>query len=543
MRSPLSCRIFHLRKMLRLWIISPNKVPRPENPKREEGDNTITCLALGTPAPTARFIPPTAQSLTLQNDGSRPQSVNRRRRRKIVKTDSEYSMTEPRVQCSDSEHDFGGQPSLLQVLCPSQALNGVSSLTVSHPILDITSCLPRHTNEATLDDKDQASLLDMLCNAKATVVTVPTVDETDSEWSLERDNCVLRNYFRVRTNIVLDSQCPERVPHIVVTPAQETSESFYVPWYNRVDYQFHDTSLLTAPSFDARRLSMMPDRSVESYWPVPAKGLSIQRGIPSRVFSPSLFNHRVHRSEVDRVNMNDVVTALQRHLLKAIAFEASDLAIVWQKRYEDVDVFQSIENEFVWTDPAEPILKCANWPGVVVFESHNPFAVPHIMLCTEPQQDPWIAHSNAVNDPQDVGFGRYLVVPSRIVNFINVHNTRYDDDEYDDTFDNLDVSDADSPPDTPEPSTPVDLEDDLDYYSPATRWQLDSEQDDQTEHSLIYETPPDKWTYEPRTTKTEMPPRPSRPIFYVEDEEEDDLPPLDDWYLSVASRNGLQIAS
>ncbi|KAG2013309.1 hypothetical protein CC2G_010236 [Coprinopsis cinerea AmutBmut pab1-1] len=436
-----------------------------------------------------------------------------------------------------------------------RSLFDCGSLTVEDSLsrkAQVASCLPRHTSEATLGDSlllrplQSLSVQDMLCNAKATVVTASASYDSE-EWTEERDNDVLREYFLVRTNIVLNSICPERAPHIVITPVLETPEDYYTPWNNRVDYHFQDNALLITPGFDVSRHSRMPGRDPACYWPV-ASGLSIEHGIPRRVFSPSRFNQELFATEGERLTMTPTVTALQRHRLKSVAIDACTIAAGWQKRYEDSNVLASIEKPFRWTDPAEPILKYANWPGVVLFESQNPFAAPHIMLYTPPQEDPWISHSNALNDPQDGGFGRYLVVPSRLVNFINVPNPRFDD--YDDYLDDdLDYSEADSPPETPEPETPIDLEDG--EYFPSTGWHLN----DGNEDSLINETlPSGKWSDdcrwgEPQTkvdaapSLADLPPRPSQPIFYMDDEEEEDLPPLDDWYLSVAARNGLQIAT
>jgi hypothetical protein len=179
----------------------------------------------------------------------------------------------------------------------------------------------------------------------------------------------------------------------------------------------------------------------------------------------------------------------------------------------------------------------ATCPGITLLESFNPFSVPHIMISTPPQQDPWISYSNALNDPQDAGFGQYLVVPSRMVNFINFEGSPFNDDDSD--LESLLDADADSPPDTPEPETPTDLEDE-DYF-PSAEWQYSDDFEDHY-HATTKWTAVDKLDAVP-TIVAPLPPRPSKPIFYMDDEDEDDLPPLDDWYLSVAARNGLKIAT
>jgi len=55
--------------------------------------------------------------------------------------------------------------------------------------------------------------------------------------------------------------------------------------------------------------------------------------------------------------------------------------------------------------------------GATVLESSCPFVAPHIIINSPPPQNPWIPWHNALNDPQD---GRYLIVPSSRVNYINM---------------------------------------------------------------------------------------------------------------------------
>jgi hypothetical protein len=201
------------------------------------------------------------------------------------------------------------------------------------------------------------------------------------------------------------------------------------------------------------------------------------------------------------------------------------------------------------------LLKSANFPGVAIIDSPNPFSVPHIMIWSPPPQDPWIHYSTATNDPQDGGFGQFLVVPSRSVSFINMSPTQYptfdsilDYDDHDDG-----CSDTFSEPDTPEPRTPIDLVDEQRYlpWEHSARYDDDEDENDRygswdnsdTQHenlcSQSWERSESAITEE---ENQEIPDRPSKHIFYFDDEEEEDLPPLDDWYLSVASRNGIQIS-
>ncbi|KAH6915113.1 hypothetical protein BKA70DRAFT_566437 [Coprinopsis sp. MPI-PUGE-AT-0042] len=518
-------------KLLKTWGSSP---------RRPHGTETVI---------TCRQTPAKAGSATLSSAdrATRPLRIPRRKppttRPKGKRIDMSSMTSTPSVHASRCVP----HPTI-----PAQqsfaSLNDSPSSTASHRdycLAPSASRLPRSSNEATLeecldlragsDDPSPSSLHDMLCKAKATVVTVPSRED---EWSCDRDNDVLREYFRIRTNVVLDSPCPSMFPHIVLSPAQEGMEDFYTPLNNRVS-MYQEASWLCVPRYNMTRWSHMPGQSPESYWPNTMRS-SIDCGEPSRCFSQSKFNHQCF--EARRSSMSEqTCDKMQSELVKAVAIEASSLALDLQQRYDTLDAFASIEKPFVWSDPAEPILRMAACPGLTLLESYNPFAVPHIMISTPPQQDPWIPYSNALNDPQDAGFGQYLVVPSRMVDFINFEGSPFnDDDEEFDSF--LESSDADSPPDTPEPETPTDLEEG-DYF-PSTDWQYsdDSDEDDDHHATAKWNSPIDKLDIAPSIVAP-LPPRPSKPIFYMDDEDEDDLPPLDDWYLSVAARNGLKIAT
>lgn len=123
--------------------------------------------------------------------------------------------------------------------------------------------------------------------------------------------------------------------------------------------------------------------------------------------------------------------------------------------------------------------------------------------------------------------------------------------DYDDHDDGC--SDTFSEPDTPEPRTPIDLVDEQRYlpWEHSARYDDDEDENDRygswdnsdTQHenlcSQSWERSESAITEE---ENQEIPDRPSKHIFYFDDEEEEDLPPLDDWYLSVASRNGIQIS-
>jgi hypothetical protein len=109
--------------------------------------------------------------------------------------------------------------------------------------------------------------------------------------------------------------------------------------------------------------------------------------------------------------------------------------------------------------------------------------------------------------------------------------------------------DSPSEPASPEPVTPMELEDDDRYLS----WGLTDVHDDRDddEEDINYGSPciesaPEDipWNISSKMDEIqELPARPGKSIFYFDDEEEDELPPLDDWYLSVAQRNGVLLSA
>ena len=144
------------------------------------------------------------------------------------------------------------------------------------------------------------------------------------------------------------------------------------------------------------------------------------------------------------------------------------------------------------------------------------------MISAPPPQDLWISFNNATNDPQDQGNGRFLIVPSPSVNVINAVE---DWEDWEDDYSVVSLPDliADpwetSRPGTPLPGTPGD-DDDFEVFI--------SRPGDDMEDGMVdgvFQRVP---VIEDLVCVVEPPPL-SRPIFMIEEDEEE-LPPLDDWY-------------
>src|ERR1700722_10981882 len=61
-----------------------------------------------------------------------------------------------------------------------------------------------------------------------------------------------------------------------------------------------------------------------------------------------------------------------------------------------------------------------HFKGTIVLDSPSPYSIPHIVICEAPPQPPSIIWSNAPNDPQDCGHGRYLTVTSWKGSYVNM---------------------------------------------------------------------------------------------------------------------------
>jgi hypothetical protein len=197
--------------------------------------------------------------------------------------------------------------------------------------------------------------------------------------------------------------------------------------------------------------------------------------------------------------------------------------------------------------------------GTIVLESPTPFTVPHIIINEPPPQDPWIPWYNATPNPQDHGYGQYLIVPHRLV--YQVHVPTDDDDDDGDAADgfyssmspthaeeeeesdfscqdddfisgSFSSSSSESEPETPDPDSLMDeflLEDDDDEEEEDHVHLFDSCDDSPWSGIINRFSAKASVTAAAATFVTSV-------VAYDESEEEDELPPFDDWYQSIAAR-------
>ncbi|KAF8622171.1 hypothetical protein AX15_007286 [Amanita polypyramis BW_CC] len=372
--------------------------------------------------------------------------------------------------------------------------------------------------------------------------------DSDMVLHSQRDRDALRAAYADRHNLVLDSTVPCLAPHIVVTPPEQNSQDYYTPWLNA-----------TGPQWKSHLMVAIPPNAMDhtlTYFPHQSQGNEQPFVHTAKtVFCLSKFKTFIVSLMRERVVMNNIVNVLQKHCLKAAALAASEIA----RRFLSCEQYVCPpEKPFHWVDPAEPFLQRRNqFRGTIVIESPTPFSVPHIIINEPPPQDPWIAWCNATTSPQDHGFGRYLTVPHRLVWYTSIPDGSDDywgspfpspllqAEQFD--FEDVDISgssSSESEPGTPDPDSSMDGflldEDGRDFLNSEMQ---DGENinffdscDDSPWIGLINRYSGKATAPMPDDSRSEI----KSPILTYG--KEDDLPPFDDWYQSVATRNMMTTA-
>ncbi|KAG7097289.1 hypothetical protein E1B28_004654 [Marasmius oreades] len=459
-------------------------------------------------------------------------------------------------------------------------------------------------------EDDEHSKLDVDCVISVVQLasTGQAVDSEDEsmydEWDSHDQDDIIPFLYGLKQSIFLESMYPKIAPHIVITLCEDTWDDHTIAWYTRVDIQ--SPNYLCVPPTDVSEFVLHPHHDFRIISDLPATLT------PPLVFNHTKFQKLINRCSIERLIMFEVILVLRKHLCRTVvrvrtspiyvpcslfrwqAFEASKLALALRQRYDGHLPFEKIESSFHWTDPAESLISCyRRYHGTTFIESSSPFRVPHIVISAPPPENPWFKWLNQVNDPQDSGFGRYLVVPARGVGFINEL-----EDPFHDYYAESEVYGYDECSETSFNSTiesyrffiADDLEEDNVSFSPETPTDRDELQDFKTgfERALGFkfgkspledqkETQDlsdddlsltrcgisvlmDRFNVMECEPGVEHPARPScqphvLPLTSENDwssfddndgdnDAEDDLPPLDEWYQSVMRRaDALQTVS
>lgn len=361
----------------------------------------------------------------------------------------------------------------------------------------------------------------------------------------DRENDALL-YFRLDgRNIVLDSLYPDIAPHIVITPPVSCADDFYTPLQNRVDPQW--PCFLNVPRLSPRTfhhhcpLQSSHDESAgcdskefHSQSVASSDDLDVIRPKnPPCVFSHKRLLLAVEASSIERLVFREIVDGVFRHRRKAVAFEASLAASAVCARFNESVAASQLERPFVWTDPAQPILHSArNFLGISIIESDCPFRAPHIIIIAAEPHDPWISWSNRVED-QDY---EYLPVypkcsstppiNSTSLATVSVPGPHHQSDP--------DVNGFIQPhSDHSRECHLIDLPSSLDEYgyslTPQEKEHMTCTDHPHSTPDVSEFTDSDKLTLGLSIIRCGTP--------TPDSDDEDDLPPFDDWYLSVIERS------
>ncbi|KAF8812221.1 hypothetical protein BYT27DRAFT_6410321 [Phlegmacium glaucopus] len=244
------------------------------------------------------------------------------------------------------------------------------------------------------------------------------------------------------------------------------------------------------------------------------------------VFSPTAFQKHLQDTKNDSFNCFYIVTALQRHQLKAAAFTASLKACLFRMRYDTPGFLENIEPQFQWIDPAEILIESLRQTpeSVTIYTSYRPCSVPHIVIHESPPNDPYVAWNNST-DAQNYCF-LTLFSPNPSLWGRDACQTA------DDCF----TDDSSSLYDSSLPATPKDFAStfaqDLDTLFEEDTYEIQHCNDIHQQYGDEYLVP--QYSVTPQSNDTTFS---SKAKFFIpDDEEEDSLPPLDDWYISIANR-------
>ncbi|KAI0796925.1 hypothetical protein C8Q75DRAFT_742700 [Abortiporus biennis] len=420
------------------------------------------------------------------------------------------------------------------------------------------------------------------------------VEET-YEYSYNED---LAWFRRDRRNIIIDSLRPD-IPHIVITPPDHPYDGYWAYVTNATGPQ--DRNLLTIPPavnvyghVTAEPLSQDPHTSWHFTRLGRRSALELENAGTSSSSSPSLvddvhvphscgqghpvfsherFHNSIETAAEERLFMYHVIPSLYKIHFKAAVFLACEIAPLFRKQWDIPEYAQTHERPYHWSDPAQPLLSLhSSLPGSLILDSTNPFKIPHIIIEEAPPENPWEASVNNTLDPQNFEFGNLLTVPSHHVRFVNYYE-RFSRFEYED----FEVENGDGDDDEDRFSESVcsdvvdNVDDDSGYSSvddsheivtPTSQCEFhiyevngDGDQDKLWQSSITSsstkptfqssQSGPDYHSIHPHGLPSSSTKPSSSQGNYSEasvsnydlEDDEDDLPPFDDWYLSIATRS------
>ncbi|KAH9927256.1 uncharacterized protein B0H18DRAFT_1118532 [Fomitopsis serialis] len=410
-------------------------------------------------------------------------------------------------------------------------------------------------------DEDQ-SATDGLSDMDHTLITKEHLAKIEDDWSRWRasreKNDHLRELQLDRRNIVLDSARPDVTPHIVITPPDSVDawNNYWAICVNRTGPQ--DSACLELPQrhdgldplacspapVDGVRRVHRAAASAPQCGNMEAEARTLFSPEPRRVFSRSWFHSRVALAAQERELpfLDNISAALHRRQLRLAALDAASIAPSFRARWEVLEFAHRLERTFKWTDEAEPLLSYFNHClDTTVIDSPTPCTVPHIVIQEPASSEPPFAASyhNPTPSQQDC---YYLTVPASFVHFVN-------DESY--IWGSSGRTGEEEEDCAPLLVGAVEMEAEADSTSASAGSWGEGPDTPCGSHYELGEAIIEE--FEDYVEQDEDGLRPSPPLAesccaaveepagmvsvdVFECEEEDELPPFDDWYQSIASR-------
>ena len=215
--------------------------------------------------------------------------------------------------------------------------------------------------------------------------------------------------------------------------------------------------------------------------------------------------------------------------------------------------FSHLELSITWSDPASHLLSCfGRFPGTLIIDSVTPFTVPHIVITEPPIWDynPYVNIHNSTQTPQDAGWGQSLVVPSPVVDFVNLpEDTPFGVGESTSGYSTTaqcaesereeDVWEPESPSESSVVGSPASTA----LLTPGLLTPIDEEEE--FDLKMFASSPPRESSVSPVNDLllAETPEDALEDAVMFCDDEDDDLPPLDSWYQDIAARSGYVLST
>ncbi|KIP12774.1 hypothetical protein PHLGIDRAFT_32674 [Phlebiopsis gigantea 11061_1 CR5-6] len=342
--------------------------------------------------------------------------------------------------------------------------------------------------------------------------------------------------------LILDSTVPELAPHIVISPpADHPFESYCSCGSCDRDWPH------TPPQYTDGLVVPLQQwaHSANEGLDVPCDPLEpstvhtqcndatqSSAGIieaPYRVFSHSWFRHSVEAAAQERLAFYHVIPSIHKRCFRLAAVVASEVAPLFRARWDFEEFQMHMERPFTWTDPAEPLLSdYARQPNTIVIDSVAPFIAPHIVISEAPTQNPWELDC-IYAPPQHCYYGTYLTHPSfSCVGPCCSYSAYW----------------SVAPPQEFLPPVPMDVDEEQPTIDVETEDAFDVDGGDESDEPETDSD--DASTDTPMTpqdgTFVDAPPplfgdgKPAGGVRFHIDEDDEELPPFDDWYRDIAQR-------